>query len=331
VILAAVTMLGMVGFGALAIDVGSWYHAQRQLQSDVDAAALAGAQSLPDAVTGGSVLAAQQAAKAFFDNNASGNPDTRRTLNEPSFPAPTGAGCTVSDCIAVTDTSPNGSILGTVFGWFGVSLTARAQAYVGPPNAANDTLAAALDAAQYNCLVSGSTTSTACKHTSCTGTLPCNNVTLNFDNPTYGETLLDLRSGTATMPPASASCNNVNTNLMQTWLNPGFNGELQGNEWYCEDADAGSHDGIKVAFRADGTTVNLIPIFDTGTPTANSHALHVIGFAAFIIAAGPVKWQGGTSSPKHELNGNLVQFVTSGLGGSPGSGSFGVTVVGLDQ
>ena len=32
---------------ALVIDVGSWYHAQRKLQTAADAAALAGAQELP--------------------------------------------------------------------------------------------------------------------------------------------------------------------------------------------------------------------------------------------------------------------------------------------
>jgi Flp pilus assembly protein TadG len=54
--IAMVVLLGMVGF---AIDVGHAYLVQRQLQSGVDAAALAGAQELPDPTL------ASQVAKAY--------------------------------------------------------------------------------------------------------------------------------------------------------------------------------------------------------------------------------------------------------------------------
>ena len=45
--LVAVALLGLLGIGAFAIDVGYAYYAKRQLQSATDAAALAGAQDLP--------------------------------------------------------------------------------------------------------------------------------------------------------------------------------------------------------------------------------------------------------------------------------------------
>ena len=38
----------LLGMAAVGIDVGSWYQAQRHDQSVADAAALAGAQALPD-------------------------------------------------------------------------------------------------------------------------------------------------------------------------------------------------------------------------------------------------------------------------------------------
>ena len=41
-------MVVMLGFCALCLDVGHAYLAQRRLQASVDAAALAGAQELPD-------------------------------------------------------------------------------------------------------------------------------------------------------------------------------------------------------------------------------------------------------------------------------------------
>ena len=41
-------LVGLLGMAAMAVDVGSWYKAQRSLQAAVDAAALAGVQALPE-------------------------------------------------------------------------------------------------------------------------------------------------------------------------------------------------------------------------------------------------------------------------------------------
>jgi hypothetical protein len=52
--LAAVAMVVVLGFGALAVDVGFFARAKRDLQNDADAMALAGAQELPDQGTANS-------------------------------------------------------------------------------------------------------------------------------------------------------------------------------------------------------------------------------------------------------------------------------------
>ena len=46
-VFVAVILTGLVGMAALVVDVGSWYQADRKLQTAADAAALAGAQDLP--------------------------------------------------------------------------------------------------------------------------------------------------------------------------------------------------------------------------------------------------------------------------------------------
>ena len=43
----AAILTALVGMAALVVDVGSWYQADRRLQTAADAAALAGAQELP--------------------------------------------------------------------------------------------------------------------------------------------------------------------------------------------------------------------------------------------------------------------------------------------
>jgi Flp pilus assembly protein TadG len=49
--IVAVALVGLLGIGAFAIDVGYAYYAKRQIQSATDAAALAGAQDLPNGST----------------------------------------------------------------------------------------------------------------------------------------------------------------------------------------------------------------------------------------------------------------------------------------
>jgi len=63
-ILAALAMVVILGFAALAIDVGYWYSQKREVQNAVDAAALAGAQELPD-----DPAAAETVAREYLTKN----------------------------------------------------------------------------------------------------------------------------------------------------------------------------------------------------------------------------------------------------------------------
>jgi len=61
-VLTVVFLTVLLGLAALVLDVGSWYRAKRDAQSTADAAALAGAQGLPD-TTNAKGLAQQYAGK----------------------------------------------------------------------------------------------------------------------------------------------------------------------------------------------------------------------------------------------------------------------------
>ena len=63
VVLLVTFLVVLLGMAAFAIDVGSWYRADRALQSSVDAAALAAAQALPDDPGGAGALAAEYGEK----------------------------------------------------------------------------------------------------------------------------------------------------------------------------------------------------------------------------------------------------------------------------
>jgi hypothetical protein len=69
-VLTVVFMTGMLGMAALVIDVGSWFRAQRDTQRVADAAALAGAQALPESAGQARALAVEYTDK----NNINGTP-----------------------------------------------------------------------------------------------------------------------------------------------------------------------------------------------------------------------------------------------------------------
>ena len=77
----------LLGFGVLAVDVGNWYVHKRELQTQADAAALAGAASLKYPCDKSPISAAAES-YAGKDHNVFGNVPAARTtvvLNQPNF------------------------------------------------------------------------------------------------------------------------------------------------------------------------------------------------------------------------------------------------------
>jgi Putative Flp pilus-assembly TadE/G-like len=71
-VLTVLFMTVLLGMSAIAIDVGSWYKAKRSLQATADAAALAGAQALPESTSSAQALAIQYAQQNGGALDASG-------------------------------------------------------------------------------------------------------------------------------------------------------------------------------------------------------------------------------------------------------------------
>jgi Flp pilus assembly protein TadG len=62
-VLSLIFLAALLGMAALVLDIGSWYRADRSTQSTADAAALAGAQALPEDAVKATSLASQYAVK----------------------------------------------------------------------------------------------------------------------------------------------------------------------------------------------------------------------------------------------------------------------------
>jgi hypothetical protein len=305
IVLVALFMAVLLGMGALAVDVGSWFQAQRQLQGSVDAGALAGAQDLP-LVTGGTVDPARTTAGEFVSQNEGSA--------AVEYPPLTGDGCTPDNCLAVDGSEPTSGLLaGAISSVFGsITVKAHAQAYVGPPVLIKNLSPVALSSDQY------------CPPPSPPPPAPgdgCHR-TLTFDQD--GFPLLDLRSASDAPTPGGIT----SRSQMQTWVRRGYPDALPVDKYYGETN--GTKTGLRGSFPDDGTTRILLPVYDSYDGVTAS--VHVIGFAAFVIDKDSVTrstWGFG----HHTLTGKFVKFIAEGLPqpAGPGTGTdFGVYVVGLN-
>jgi hypothetical protein len=324
IVLVAITMTVLLAFAGLAIDVGSWFHAQRQLQANVDSGALAGVQDLAAATPTGSQANALSTATAFINANDTNNPDWRSSSTTAvTTSTPSGSGCDQTNCFTVTGSKQTNGLLATVVGSvFGsVKVTAHAQAFVGPPSELNNVSAAAIPLSE-----------SCAPPPAGTCTLPDNGVHLDF---AAGATLLDLKDYGP--DPANLNPTTNSTNTMESWIESGYNQPLPIDQWY--PVDNGDHNGLKQAFQnvcgsncggSSPPSTVLIPVWSQQYPTTGTaSAYYVVGFAALVVTSVD-NWSSGNGGRK--ITGNLVNYIASGLSGGPCTScrSFGVLVVGLD-
>jgi Flp pilus assembly protein TadG len=239
----AVILTGLVGMAALVVDVGSWYQAQRKLQTAADAAALTGAQELPLNLT-----LARDTALEYAQINYAGIPAPNVTFPD--------AG--TIDVVADADTPGIfAPVLNAAFKL--VTVHAEAQAKVLAPLELKNVAPIAVHE-DYACIVTDP---------SCFG----QTVTMDFGaddvlDPTKSKFgLLDLdRSGSA------------GAGDMKDWIEDGYPGYLPIDTDYPE-ANGHKH-GIKNELDdAIGRTL-FVPVFDTASA---STGYHIIGWAAFVI------------------------------------------------
>jgi hypothetical protein len=110
----------LLAIAAAVLDIGSWYRADRSLQATVDAAALAGAQALPDGTASASTLASQYAAK-------NGGGTMNITFETQVFP---------NDTISVSGSRPAPGFFSKMLGIKSVTVHATATARAGYPTEA---------------------------------------------------------------------------------------------------------------------------------------------------------------------------------------------------
>ncbi len=302
-VFVAFILIALVGMSALVIDVGSWFHAQRKLQTAADAAALAGAQHLPTEQS-----TALTVALDYAQRNYSG------------IPAPTVTFPNVATIHVAAQADTPGIFAPVLNSAFGVvTVHAEAAAQVSAPSSLKNVAP----------VVVKNTAACIVLNPSCFG----QTTTLKFDDSAINSStvgLIDLRCQAGS---SSVSCGGgPGGSTLADWIRcaPCWSGTLPSSVWY-DDKTGETIGPIKSALTdaAAARTVLFFPVFDVADPAQGS--FHVIGWAAFVIDVGGVDWGSHVKS----LTGHFVTFIATDVaGGNPNSdpaNDFGVHVITLSK
>lgn len=242
----AVVFLGVLaGMSAMVLDFGSWYRADRKLQANADAAALAGAQALPED-TG----EAQGLAVDYGDRNDGGVESSNISFSR---------GVVDNDTITVEAERPAPGFFTRLFGVDSVQVRATATARAGAPSKAR--WAAPIGVDEEHPLLSG-------------GGCPC------FEQ----QTTLDLNKvgpGAFRLINLDGSRGGTGPGTLADWIQNGFDGYMDLG-WYYSDPGAkfnSSH--VRGALSDRFGTELLFPIYRETRGNGANFEFNIVGWAGF--------------------------------------------------
>lgn len=239
----------LVGMTAAVLDVGSWFRADRALQATVDAAALAGAQALPDDPGQATALALQYANK-----NGGGISAGDVTISTTVTPF---------DTIKVDGTRPAPGFFAKIFGIDTVTVGAEAKARTGTPESAR--WAAPITVDWLHPLLQ------------CTP-LPC------FEQ----ETTLELEKvgpGAFRLINLDSSQGGTGPPILAEWIRQGFDGWMPLGEYYSDPGVKFNSSQIRDALDERLGSEMLFPVYDDTQGGGANFQYRVIGWVGFYITS----------------------------------------------
>lgn len=289
-VLTLVFLVVLLGMAALVLDVGSWYRADRDTQSTADAAALAGAQALPD-----DTAQAQSLAATYASKNGGGLQSTAiSSENNPD------------DTIQVSVQRQAPGIFTKVFGLNSATVGSKATARVGP-----------LAQAMYVAPIVVNILHPALH---CGGTqqrpIPC------FGQPTELD-LLDLHS------PGSGNASgsfglidltgnlgaNVGATVLADWMEHGYDHMMPLGKYSSAPSSNFNNGQFQQALQDHIGDVVLFPIYDTLIGSGTNAQYNVIGWIGFHITS----FQANGS--KGWVKGWFTEVIWRGIQSTSSSGS----------
>lgn len=285
IVLMVLSLVVIMGMAALVLDVGNWYHTKRRLQGTADAAALAGAQLLPDDSSG-----AQSQALTYANKNGGDVAGANITVTSTVLP---------NDTISVRARKTDPGIFSGILGISSADIDARAKARVGPPTKARYVAPMVVD----------------CEHPlihNCDGDSTPDfgvNTTMDYDPMgapgAYG--MLNLEGGNGT--PGSSD--------EAEWILHGFDKYLGLGNYKSDPGAKFSSTNIQDALEARRGTVLLFPVFKVLSGTGQNAVYEIIGWIGFHLTTFEVHGNNAT------LHGYFTEFIAQGILAGSGGGPSG--------
>jgi Flp pilus assembly protein TadG len=246
-VISVVWMVALLGMAGLVVDVGSWYRSQRELQADADAAALAGAQELPDDTSTAGAQAQNYASKNGF-SLAPG------AISYSGVAVP-------NDSITVKVKRPAPTFFSKVFGINSVDVDVKATA--------KNSL---LGSAKYVAPITVNIAHPMISGHNC----PCFDVptTLPLDKRgapgAFG--LLDLDNGKGN-----------GASMLGNWILNGYDGFLPLGDYSSNTGAKFNSSNVQSALDARLNSVLMFPVYDTLTGNGTNATYHIIAWIGFYL------------------------------------------------
>ena len=283
-VLVTVAMVMCLGMAALVLDVGNWFRDKRRLQGTVDAAALAGAQQLPDDSSG-----AQGQAMTYANKNG-GDVAGSNIVITSQYQA--------NDTITVTGQRNDPGIFTKVIAIPGADISATATARVGPP-------AQALHVAPMVVF---------CGHSLIQN---CNNDhTPQFNVPTTMDYDPMGAPGAFGMLDLDGESGAIGSSTEAQWIETGFDKYLGLGKYKSDPGAKFGSQNVQGALDDRINTVLLFPVFKTLDGTGSNADYEIIGWIGFYLQSYDVHGNNAT------LHGYFTTDIAQGIlaHSSPGSG-----------
>jgi Putative Flp pilus-assembly TadE/G-like len=244
----------LIGASAMSLDVGSWFHAKRQLQAEADAAALAGAQALPDSPADAKAYAMQYSAK-----NGGHLDPSQITIS---------SDVTANDTIKVQISAPAPGFFSKLFGLGSVTVGAGAAAR-------SDNVAAALHVAPI--VVNWQHPKLQCHPLPCPGMTEIDLADLHqpgSGNAAGAFGLIDL---------LQSDNGSVGASTLADWITQGFDEYM--NPGLYNSAPSAKFNSVQVrdAMAASVGQVLLFPIYDSIVGPGSNAQYDIIGWVGFYV------------------------------------------------
>jgi Putative Flp pilus-assembly TadE/G-like len=239
----ALFLVLLLAMSAAVLDVGAWYRAQRHLQATVDAAALAGAQALPDDPAQAQALASEYLAK---------NGGATATITIESQ-------LTGADTVRIRGVRAAPGILSRVLGINSVEVHATASARSGTPDEAQWAAPVAVDE-KHPML--------QCKPAPCFG--QATSIDLKKTGP-----------GAFRLLNLDGSRGGTSPGILAEWIEQGFDGFMPLGWYYSDPGAKYNSSQVEGAFDDRIGDELLFPVYRSTRGSGANFEYEVVGFAGY--------------------------------------------------